>query len=65
MERFGLTIAFYKPDKKLYLEIVHELVKENGINKDLAQIDIQAEEFALRIGSRSPRCARQFIKSLM
>lgn len=65
VERFGLTIAFYKPDKKLYLEIVHELVKENGINKDLAQIDIQAEEFALRKGSRSPRCARQFIKSLM
>lgn len=64
-ERFGLTVLFQKPDKKLYLEIVHELAERNNIKKDLSELDIEAEAFALRRGNRSARCAEQFIESLM
>ncbi|MBQ7411738.1 MAG: ATP-binding protein [Clostridia bacterium] len=64
-ERFGLIVLFQKPDKRLYLEIVHELAKRNGIKMDMAELDVKAEAFALRRGNRSARCAEQFIESLM
>ena len=64
-ERFGLTVLFSKPDKKLYLTIVRELAKRHGITMDEKELDIQAEAFALRKGSRSARCAEQFIDSLL
>ena len=64
-ERFGLTVLFSKPDKKLFLSIVRELAKRNGITMDENELDIQAEAFAIRKGSRSARCAEQFINSLL
>ncbi len=64
-DRFGLTVYFQKPNKMLYLDIVHELAERNGITMEKAQLDIKAEAFALMRGSRSPRAAEQFIKSLM
>ncbi len=64
-ERFGLVILFVKPNKKLYLEIVHELASRFGVEMDESTLDIKAEEFALRRGSRSARCAEQFINSLL
>ncbi len=64
-ERFGLTVLFAKPEKKLYLEIVAELAARNGIDRDPAELARAAEEFALRRGYRSARCAEQFIHSLM
>ena len=64
-ERFGLVVLFSKPNKTLYLEIIHELAKRNGIKMDSAELDIKAEAFALRRGNRSARCAEQFIESLM
>lgn len=64
-ERFGLVVRFSRPDKKLYLKIVHELAERYGVVRDLAELDVQAEAFALRRGSRSARCAEQFIKSLV
>jgi len=63
--RFGLAIQFGKPDKNLYLEIVRELAKKKGIQTDIKQLEIDAEAFALRKGHRSPRCAEQFIDSLL
>ena len=63
-ERFGLVVLFSKPDKKLYLEIVHELAKTHGVQMEQAELDVQAEAFALRKGNRSARCAEQFIDSL-
>ncbi len=62
-ERFGLTVLFSKPDKKLYLTIVKELAKRKGI--EIEDIEVQAEAFALRKGNRSARCAEQFIDSLL
>ena len=64
-ERFGLTVYFSKPNKILYLDIVHSLAKRYGIDIKENELDIKAEAFALNKGSRSPRAAEQFIKSLV
>ncbi len=64
-ERFGLTILFAKPEKKLYLEIVKELAKRNNIEIDEHELEVKAEAFALNRGYRSARCAEQFIDSLL
>ncbi len=64
-DRFGLTVYFERPTKSLYLSIVHELAKRNGITLDEKELDIRAEAFALQKGSRSPRAAEQFIHSLL
>jgi len=61
--RFGLTVTFSKPDKELYLEIVHDLSKLYGLNYDPA-IDQEAEVYAIRRGGRSPRIAKQFVEYL-
>ncbi len=64
-ERFGLVIYFGKPSKSLYLEIVAELARRGGVKMDTETLERRAEEFALRRGSRSARCAEQFINSLL
>ncbi len=64
-ERFGLTVLYSKPDKKLYLEIVRRLAERFGVTMDVKELEIKAEEFALRKGNRSARCAEQFINSLL
>lgn len=64
-ERFGLTVYFQRPNKLLYLEIVHKLAVKNGITMEQNELDIKAETFALNKGSRSPRAAEQFINSLL
>jgi len=61
--RFGLTVTFSKPDKELYLEIVHDLSKLYGLNHE-PNIDQQAEVYAIRRGGRSPRIAKQFVEYL-
>ena len=63
-ERFGLIVYFQKPNKALYLDIVRTLAKRSNINIDQNELDVKAEAFALRRGSRSARCAEQFIESL-
>ena len=64
-DRFGLSVLFQRSDKQLYLKIVHQLAIRAGVTMDEGQLNIRAEEFALRRGNRSPRCAEQFIKSLL
>lgn len=64
-DRFGLTVYFSRPNKQLYLEIVHALADKKGLVMDAKQLDIQAEAFALSKGSRSPRAAEQFVNSLL
>lgn len=64
-DRFGLTVYFAKPNKALYLEIVHALARKRGITMEEKQLDLKAEAFALAKGSRSPRAAEQFINSLL
>ena len=64
-ERFGLVVSFTKPNKQLYLEIVHTLAKRFEIDIPKNELDVRAEAFALKKGSRSARCAEQFIDSLI
>lgn len=63
-DRFGLTVYFERPNKSLYLDIIHALAEKNGITMDKSELDLKAEAFALAKGSRSPRAAEQFISSL-
>ena len=62
--RFGLTVLFAKPNKDLYLKIVHTLAEENGIEVN-TELDIKAEAFALNKGGRSARTAGQFINNVL
>ena len=64
-ERFGIQITFQKPDKKTYLGIVHHLAEERGLEYDPVKLELEAEQFVLRRGSRSARAAAQFIDSLI
>ena len=64
-ERFGLVVLFSKPSKQLYLEIVCELAQKYKLDIPRERLEIEAEAFALRKGSRSARCAEQFIDSLL
>ena len=64
-ERFGLTVLFARPEKRLYLEIVKELAHRHGITMEEGLLTTRAEEFALRRGHRSARAAEQFIESLL
>lgn len=64
-ERFGMTVLFSKPNKVLYLEIVHRLAKAKGIQMEAGELEQRAESFALRKGGRSPRAAEQFTDSLL
>mgnify|MGYP002625490841 CR=1 FL=1 len=62
--RFGLRVNFGKPSKQEYLDIVLELAKRAGVSQETDALCMQAEQFALRSGGRSPRTAKQFIASL-
>ncbi len=64
-DRFGLTVLFSKPDKALYLTIVKELAKRLNVQMNEKDLEIQAEAFAIKKGSRSARGAEQFVKGLL
>ncbi len=63
-DRFGLTVTFQKPDKKLYLEVVEGLAKQYDIKIPIDEVKMKAEAFALSRAGRSPRVAKQFIEYL-
>lgn len=63
-DRFGLTVTFQKPDKKLYLAVVEALAKQYGIKTPMDEVKAKAEAFALSRAGRSPRVAKQFIEHL-
>lgn len=64
-DRFGLSVCFGNPDKKEYLDIVFALADKAGIRMNSDELAILAERFALGRGGRSPRCAKQFVESLL
>ncbi len=61
--RFGLTVGFFRPNKKLYLRIVRELAQQYGVKMGTEGIELEAERFASM--GRSPRTAKQFIEHLI
>lgn len=60
--RFGLTVTFQKPEKQRFAEIVQELARQYHIDTPAEQLLIRAEAFAIRMGGRSPRVAKQFVE---
>lgn len=64
-ERFGLHITFEKPSKQIYLNIVKMIASQKSVSIDKAELEAQAERFALERGGRSARLARQFVDSLL
>ena len=59
-ERFGISLVFSLPNQKEYLQIVGELLARNGIEMT-AEIEKQAMVWQMNYGSKSPRCATQFV----
>lgn len=59
-ERFGISLVFSTPNQKEYLHIVSELLRRDGIEMD-AEIERKAIVWQMNYGSRSPRCATQFV----
>jgi hypothetical protein len=60
--RFGLTITFGSPDRERYLHIVEELARQYGLDMDQRELAVRSEAFAIRMGGRSARVAKQFIE---
>lgn len=64
-ERFGIHVTFSKPNKQTFLNIIHHLAEENGVDMPTDELDMLAERFALERGGRSARLAKQFIDGLL
>jgi len=64
-DRFGLSVSFYGPDKKLYHQIVAGLKEQYGVGMEDSLLLQEADKYAFQRGGRSPRVARQFMEYLM
>ncbi len=62
--RFGVTIYFGAPDRKLFREIVRVLAERNGIKMEEEELYLQASQWELSHGGLSGRTAQQFIDYL-
>jgi predicted AAA+ superfamily ATPase len=63
-DRFGITIVFSSPIKKEYLQIVHKMAQEEGIDIEPALLEQKAMQWEMAYNGMSPRTARQFINWL-
>lgn len=64
-DRFGLKVCYSAPSKKEFVEIASKLAKDKGIEMSDDELAVGAERFALIKGGRSPRCAKQYVESLL
>lgn len=62
--RFGVTIYFGRPEKKMYQEIVKELAKRQGITLSEEELLLESNKWELSHGGMSGRTAQQFIDYL-
>lgn len=63
-DRFGLSIRYSLPGKDEFLEIVHALSAQRGLSVNPEELEKGAEQWAIARGGRSPRCAKQYIRSV-
>ena len=59
--RFGLTIRFDSPDRRLYYEIVERLAAEQSLDLKTEDLHRRADAWAIRHGGLSGRTAKQFV----
>ncbi len=64
-ERFGIQLTFNRPDKQTYLDIVRNLANKRGIAYVPEKLEIAAEKFVLKRGTRSARAAKQFVDGVV
>ncbi|MBQ7900678.1 MAG: ATP-binding protein [Clostridia bacterium] len=64
-ERFGIQLTFQRPDKATYLDIVRNLADKENIAYDGTKLELSAEKFALKRGTRSARAAKQFVDGII
>lgn len=60
-DRFGITISFFTPDQKSYLEIVQGIVDTRGLKVDREYLNSEALKWEKWHNGRSPRSAKQFV----
>ncbi|MCR4791565.1 MAG: ATP-binding protein [Lachnospiraceae bacterium] len=63
--RFGVTIGYYKPDRKLYHDIVRALADRNGIAMEDDRLFLLSDQWEMSHGGVSGRTAGQFINHLL
>lgn len=59
-ERFGISLVFSSPNQREYLNIVKELLLSKGVDMN-AEIEKAAVVWQMDYGSKSGRCAKQFV----
>ena len=60
--RFGLTATRASPARHRYPDAGGELAKQYGVDLDEHTLAVRSEAFAIRMGGRSARVAKQFIE---
>ncbi len=58
-DRFGLVITYIAPDKKEYVSILQQILRDRNIELSYDEAASLAERYALRKGGRTPRAAKQ------
>ncbi|MBO7250727.1 MAG: DUF815 domain-containing protein, partial [Clostridia bacterium] len=65
VNRFGLTIGYFKPSKLEFENIVLTLARKHGITLSDEVIIAEAHKWEMRHGGISGRTAQQFVNSLL
>ncbi|WP_297429361.1 ATP-binding protein [Clostridium sp.] len=63
-DRFGMTVSFYSPDQKEYLQVIDSIAESRGIEVDKEYLHAEALKWVRWYNARSPRTAVQFINWL-
>lgn len=63
-ERFGISLFFPSPDPKEFYEIVRVLLERGGIEMT-EEIKKEANRWQMRYGTKSGRCAKQFVADFL
>lgn len=63
-DRFGMTVSFYSPDQKEYLNIIDNIALSRGLEVDKEYLHKEALKWVRWYNARSPRTAMQFINWL-
>ncbi|HCR44145.1 MAG TPA: AAA+ family ATPase [Ruminococcaceae bacterium] len=63
-DRFGLAINFTLPDKDQYLEIVRKIAADRQLDVNGEELEKGAQAWAISRGGRSPRCAKQYVRTV-
>ena len=65
VDRFGITINYTSPNKKLFLDIVTKMADDNNLEISKDELIDNALVWEMRYHGRSGRSARQYIDYLM